>query len=367
MSLKCGIVGLPNVGKSTLFNALTKAGIAAENYPFCTIEPNVGIVEVPDPRLQKLADIAQPQKLVPAIVEFVDIAGLVKGAAQGEGLGNKFLANIRETDAIVHVVRCFEDEDVTHVMGAIDPVRDREVIEFELALADLATVEKRLDRVRRAAKSNDKEALAELPALERANEFLSQGRGLWEAKLPPEQLAALAPLSLLTTKPVLYAANVTDAELTGEEGPHVRALRDAVAVSGEHAEVVPFSAKIEAELAELPPEDRADFLASLGLESAGLDRLIRAGYHLMGLQTYFTAGEQEVRAWTIHQGDTAPVAAGVIHTDFERGFIRGETVGYDEFVSTGGWKGAKEKGVVRSEGKEYVVRDGDVMLFRFNV
>jgi GTP-binding protein YchF len=246
-------------------------------------------------------------------------------------------------------------------------VRDREVIEFELALADLATVEKRVDRTRRAAKSGEKEAVAELPVLEKAQSFLSEGKGLWEARLSPDELKTLAPLSLLTAKPVLYAANVTDAELSGEEGKHVKALRAAVKASGEHAEIVPFSAKIEAELAELPPEDRADFLASLGLESAGLDRLIRAGYHLMGLQTYFTAGEQEVRAWTIHQGDTAPVAAGVIHTDFERGFIRGETVGYDEFVSTGGWKGAREKGAVRSEGKEYVVRDGDVMLFRFNV
>jgi GTP-binding protein YchF len=252
-------------------------------------------------------------------------------------------------------------------MGGVDPARDREVIEFELAIADLQTVEKRLERVRRSAKSNDKEALAELPALERAHSFLVDGRGLWEAKLTQEHLAALTPLSLLTAKPVLYAANVTDAELTGQEGPHVRALRAAVAKSGEHAEVVTFSAKIEAELAELPLEDRADFLASLGIESAGLDRLIRAGYHLLGLQTYFTAGEQEVRAWTIHTGDTAPKAAAVIHTDFEKGFIRAETVSYDDFVTGGGWKGAREKGAVRSEGKEYVVRDGDVMLFRFNV
>ncbi|MDF2776465.1 MAG: GTP-binding protein YchF [Geminicoccaceae bacterium] len=365
--LKLGIVGLPNVGKSTLFNALTAARAEAANYPFCTVEPNVGMVEVPDPRLDRLAEIVQPKRTVPAAVQFVDIAGLVKGAAQGEGLGNKFLANIRETDAIVHVVRCFEDPDVTHVMGAVDPVRDREVIEFELALADLATVEKRLDRTRRAAKSGEKDAVAELPALEKAHRFLSDGKGLWEARLLPAELALLAPLTLLTVKPVLYAANVTDAELSGEEGPHLRALRAAIAASGEHAEVVPFSAKIEAELAELPPEDRADFLASLGLESAGLDRLIRAGYHLLGLQTYFTAGEQEVRAWTIHRGDTAPVAAGVIHTDFEKGFIRGETVGYDDFIAMGGWKGARERGVVRSEGKEYVVKDGDVMLFRFNV
>ena len=365
--LRLGIVGLPNVGKSTLFNALTSAGVLAANYPFATKDPNIGRVSVPDDRLDELARIVQPQRTVPAAVEFVDIAGLVAGASKGEGLGNQFLANIRETDAIVHVVRCFDDDDVLHVMGSVDPVRDREVIEFELALADLATVEKRLDRVKRSAKTGDKEALAELPVVEKAHGFVKEGRGLWEARLSAEELAVIEPLSLLTTKPILYAANVTDAELSGDEGPHLAALRAAVASSGEHAEVVPFSAKIESELAELPLEDREDFLASLGLESAGLDRLIRAGFHLLGLQTYFTAGEQEVRAWTIHRGDTAPQAAGVIHTDFERGFIKAETASYADFVANGGWKGVKEKGVMRQEGKDYVVQDGDVLLFRFNV
>jgi len=365
--LKLGIVGLPNVGKSSLFNALTAAGAAAENYPFCTVEPNVGMVEVPDPRLNRIADIVRPKKTVPAAVQFVDIAGLVKGAAEGEGLGNKFLANIRETDAIVHVVRCFEDPDVTHVMGSVDPVRDREVIEFELALADLASVEKRLEKTQRAARIGDKDAQVEQPLIQRAYDLLKDGRGLWEAGFSDSELAILQPLTLLTVKPILYAANVTEHELAGDEGKHLKALRDAVARSHEPAEIVPFSAKIEAELSELSGEERAEFLHSLGIESAGLDRLIRAGYHLLGLQTFFTAGEQEVRAWTIHQGDTAPKAAGTIHTDFERGFIRAETASYDDFVGSDGWKVARERGVVRAEGKEYVVKDGDVMLFRFNV
>jgi len=365
--LSLGIVGLPNVGKSSLFNALTAAKAEAANYPFCTIDPNIGVVNVPDPRLDELAKIVKPERTLPAAVQFVDIAGLVKGASKGEGRGNAFLSNIRETDAIVHVVRCFDDPDVTHVDGTIDPARDRETIEFELALADLSVVEKRLDKAKRAAKTGDKAAATEAAALEKAFTPLSEGRALWHVTLTSEERALLAGLQLLTLKPILYAANVTDDELTGEEGPHVTALRAAIAADHEPAEVVTFSAKIEAELADLPPEDRAEFLGSLGIATAGLDRLIQGGYHLLGLQTYFTAGEKEVRAWTIHRGDTAPKAAAVIHTDFERGFIRAETVSYDDFIALGGWKGAREKGAVRSEGKEYVVKDGDVLLFRFNV
>jgi GTP-binding protein YchF len=365
--LSLGIVGLPNVGKSSLFNALTAAKAEAANYPFCTIDPNIGVVNVPDPRLDKLAEIVVPERTVPAAVQFVDIAGLVKGASTGEGRGNAFLSNIRETDAIVHVVRCFDDDDVIHVDGSVDPVRDRATIEFELALADLSVVEKRLDKAKRAAKTGDKAAATEVASLEKAHKPLTDGQALWHVTLSPEDREQLKGLQLLTLKPILYAANVTDAELTGEEGPHVQALRAAIAADHEPAEVVTFSAKIEMELAELPPEDKKEFLASLGIDSAGLDRLIRGGYHLLGLQTYFTAGEKEVRAWTIKQGDTAPKAAGVIHTDFEKGFIRAETVSFSDFVTLGGWKPAREKGVARAEGKEYVMADGDVVLFRFNV
>lgn len=363
MAIQCGIVGLPNVGKSTLFNALTKAGIQAENYPFCTIEPNVGVVPVPDARIDQLSAIVKPQKIQPAVVDFVDIAGLVAGASKGEGLGNKFLANIRECDAIAHVVRCFEDDNVIHVAGKVDPLSDIEVINTELALADLDSVEKAVNRVSKVAKSGDKAAKAKLELLEKVRAQLDASRAVRALHLNADEQALIYDLHLLTIKPTMYIANV--AEDGFENNPKLDAVRRFAAEEG--SEVVPVCAAIEAELVELDDEERQVFLAEMGLDEPGLNRVIRAGYKLLGLQTYFTAGVKEVRAWTIHVGDTAPKAAAVIHTDFEKGFIRAEVISYADFIACQGEQGAKEAGKMRLEGKEYVVHDGDVMHFRFNV
>ena len=366
--LKVGIVGLPNVGKSSLFNALTAAGAPSENYPFCTVDPNIGTVEVPDPRLDLIHELSGSRTKVPTVIQFVDIAGLVEGASEGEGLGNKFLGNIREVDAVAHVLRCFDDADVTHVLGGVDPVRDRDIVETELALADLDTVERRLERVAKKAKSGEKDAIREHAVLEKARDALTSGRPLRTLELGDDERQILRGFQLLTAKPVLYVANVSEDDLPGGENDWTGALREAVeSGSAGREQVVTICSAIESELAELPSDERALFLADLGLDETGLNRLIRSAYDLLGLATFFTTGENESRAWTIRAGSTAPEAAGTIHTDFERGFIRAETIHVDEFERVGSWKDAREEGVLRSEGRGYVVKDGDIMLFRFNV
>ena len=363
MPIRCGIVGLPNVGKSTLFNAVTRAQIAAENYPFCTIDPNIGVVPVPDPRLAQLAAIAQPEKVLPTTVEFVDIAGLVSGASQGEGLGNQFLAHIREVDAIAHVVRCFESGDIIHVAGRIDPIADVEIVDTELALADLATLEKSLERATRAAKSGDKDSLRRRTLFEKVRVQLDAAKPVRSLALSEEERRDLRELQLLTAKPVMYVANV--AEHGFLDNPLLARLEQRAAAEG--ALVVPVCAAIEAEIAQLDESERAEFLAELGLAEPGLDRVIRAAYRLLGLETFFTAGPKEVRAWTVRVGSTAPQAAGVIHTDFERGFIRAEVIGFADYIAGNGEAGARDAGKLRLEGKEYIVQEGDVMHFRFNV